>query len=220
MNEPLYNKPHEVQENSNNINNNPSENQYQNPSQNQDNLYIMPPNMNPPPQQTNPTLDMVPPQEQPYYSSQNSTQNPLDSQQIQPILPSNQAYYPPPQYVQNPQPQPQPYYPSPQGVPPVQQIPNNPTQNNGILVQSLGITQNKYQNYQNISQVKHRGITQKDKNTFYIAPNLCSRYFPLVFVIIGLIAIIYGILNYSKDQSFGPMIGGLLFFVIGLFFFF
>ena len=195
MNEPLYNKPNEVQENSNNINNNPSE--YQNPSQNQ-----------------------VPPQEQPYYSSQNPTQNPLNSQQIQPILPPSQVYYSPPQYVQNPQPQPQPYYPSPQGVPPVQQIPNNPTQNNGIYVQTQGITQNKYQNYQNISQVKHRGISQKDKNTFYIAPSLCSRCFPLLFSFVGIFAIVYGIINYSQDQSFGLMIGGLIFFVIGLFIFF
>lgn len=224
MNEPLYNKPEEG--NSNYIDNNLSGNQLQNPNQYQDNQ-LMPPDANPPPLQQNSNQDMVPPQEQPYYSLQNQTQIPINCQQNQPIPPPNQVYYAPPQIIQNPQPQPQPqpYYPPQQGIPPVPLISNNTTQNNGIYVQTQGIGQdNKYQNniyknYQNISQVNHRGISQKNNNTFYISPSFCSRCFPLAFVFIGIIVIIIGFVNYSEDPSYGPMIGGLIFFCIGLFFF-
>ena len=206
MDQPLYN-PNEIDQN---LNNNFAGNQYPDLNQIQDNqLYMMPPNMNPPPpEQQNPNLDMY---EKPYYSNQNPTQTPVNSQQNQPIPSPSPVYYSPPQIDQNPYPQSQPLS---QGVPLVQQI-NYPTQNNGIIVQTQGIPQINYQNYQNIAQVKHQGISQKDQNTFKISSGHQGQCLPSCFIIFGIIELIYGLLAITKSVSIHLFIG-IIFFISGI----
>ena len=159
MDQPLYN-PNEIDQS---LNNKYAGNQYPDLNQGQDNqLYMMPQDMNPPPPgQQNPNLDM---NEKPYYSTQ-------------PIPSPSPVYYSPPHIDQNPQPQPQPLS---QGVPLVRQI-NYPTQNNGIIVQTQEIPQINYQNYQNIAQVRHQGITQKGENTFQISSGYQGQCFIFMF---------------------------------------
>ena len=210
MDQPFYN-PNASDENPNN---NFTGNQYQEPNQGQDNqLYMMPPGINlPPPEQQNSNLDMANP-EQPYYAP-HPTQIPINSQQNQPISSPSPVYYTPPQIAQNPQPQPQPYS---QGVPSVQPVPNYPTQNNGILVQAQGIPQNNYQNYQNINQVRHQGITQKDQNTFKISSGYQGPCLPLCLIIFGIIFFIYGIMGIIIGANIsGFIIIGIILFIIGL----
>lgn len=228
MDQPLYN-PNAINEN---FNNDFSENQYQKPTQSQDNqLYMMPPDMNAPPQEEqNPNLDMIPPIEQPYYSPPNPIQNsynpeqnqqipsqspvyPINPQQNQPIPSQSPVYYSPPEYAQNPQPQPQPFS---QGVPLVQQIQNYPTQNNNIYVQSQGMPDYNYQNYQNISQIRHQGISQKNQNTFKISPgdrfylSVCCMFFGIFCFIFGIISFLFFYSNVTY------CVVGLIFFIIGL----
>ena len=208
MDPPLYNS-NETNQNLNNNYDQNQYNQYQGPNLGQENqLYMIPPNMNPPPlEQQNPNLDMY---EKPYYSPQNPTQTPINSQQNQPISSPSQVYYSPPQIDQNPQSQPQPFS---QGVPLVQQM-NYPIQNSGII-QTQGISQINYQNYQNISQVSNKGIIQKDKNTFIISSGYQGKFLPLCLIIFGIIFILFGIVSIAFD-AFIVIICGLVFLIIGI----
>ena len=150
--------------------------------------------------------------EKPYYSTQNPTQTPVNSQQNQPIPSPCPVYYSPPQIDQNPQPQPQPLS---QGVPLVQQI-NYPTQNNGIIVQTQGIPQINYQNYQNIAQVRHQGISQKGQNTFKISSGYQGQCLPTCLMVFGIIEIIYGLLAIAYQSINISLIIGIIFLISGI----
>ena len=169
-----------------------------------------------PPINTDP--NMAPP-EQPYYSSQG---NAIPIEKPNPNYPSQNVYTAP----INPQ------YPPAQsvGVPVQQAIPVNnyppqiqTSQPNNYIVQPVVPaeyqTQYQYQNYQNITQIPHKGIYQTDANTFYISTGCCFKLFPFIFFLsgCGVVAI-----SFSKDAEnifWGGIIGGL-FAIIGIFLFF
>ena len=144
-----------------------------NQNQNEENqIYTSSSNLNPPlPQNNTPQNSNV---QQQYYPPQNVS-TPVEKPFIQP-----QNQLPPPV---------QPVYPPNQPVAiPVQQVGpviSNP-QSNGVGVQ------HEYQNYQNISEVPHRGIFQTDSNTFYISTGCCFKLFPFIFFFSG-----FGIMVFS-----------------------
>ena len=133
-----------------------------------------------------------------------SGQNGIYATQGQPPLnenpPSKPNYYPPPQNI------PQNYAPPQVTNPPAQpvasvgtplQYNNSPTApfQQGIPVNNYpqmgGVPQpipqynNRYQQYTNINQISHKGITQVDENTFYITTGCCFKLFPYIFTLFG-----------------------------------
>ena len=199
---------------------------------------------NPPnPQQSavNTDPNLIPP-EQPYYSSQNNeipiekpnvnypSQNtspaPIDPQYPPGQYPPGQ--YPPAQYPPGQYPPPQ--YPPPQGVAiPVQQaipVNNYPPQiqtsqpNNYIVQPVVPVqyqTQYQYQDYQNITQIPHKGIYQVDANTFYISTGCCFKIFPIIFFLVGCGLAVVAVI---VAQSLITLIIGILFACIGIMLFF
>ena len=84
-------------------------------------------------------------------------------------------------------------------------------------MQAQGIHQNNYQNYQNINQVRHQGITQKDQNTFKISSGYQGPCLPLCLIIFGIIFFIYGIMGIIIGANIsGFIIIGIILFIIGL----
>ena len=173
--------------------------------------YMMPPNMNPPQAQQ--------PPEQPYYQpqAQNITYDkPLNSQNNQ-IPPPSQPY------PQNAIPiQPQPVYP-PQGVPQTNYPPQYPPQVGPVQVQPVQPVQPvynpAYKNYNNISQIRHRGIKQPDENTFYISSSCCYIIFPLMFCGVGIFLMTFPITKIGEGKDIPCVIAGVIFFIIGIYLF-
>jgi len=213
MDQPLVNQAN--QENFTSIGNNQGQNQ----------LYMNPPSQQPP---YNQDQNMIPP-EQPYYSSQNI---PIEKPQIQPqnqMAPPTQPYYPP-QNVSptgiNTQ------YPPSQSVPlPVQQnipvnnyapitqtsTPNNYIYQNIVPVQYQ--TQYQYQNYQNITQIPHKGIYQTDANIFYISTGCCFKLFPFIFFLMGCGVFAISFANDAQNIYIARIVG-IIFALIGILLFF
>ena len=186
--------------------------------------YMMPPNMNPPQAQQ--------PPEQPY--DQPQTQNitydkPLNAQNNQ-IPPPSQPYpqnaiptqpqpvYPPPQAqgmpVPAPQISPQPVYP-PQGVPQTNYPPQYPPQVGGVPVQVQPVQpvyNAQYQNYNNISQIRHKGVFQPDENTFYIETGCVSKSMPYILTIFGIFLLVIPFFNMSSNLMFAFFIGAIFLF--------
>ena len=204
MDQPYINQEnqfHPIQENFAPIDNNQGQNQqYMNPQQ--------------PPFNTDQNII---PQEQPYYSSENNA-----------IIEKPNDNYPP----QNIYPAPiNPQYPA-QGVAlPVQQpIPVNnyppqiqTTQPNNYMIQPVVPveyqTQYQYQDYQNITQIPHKGIYQTDANTFYISTGCCFKLFPFIFFFAG--CGVFAISFSSNAQNIViARVFGVIFALIGVFLFF
>lgn len=169
-----------------------------------------------PPINTDP--NMAPP-EQPYYSSQG---NAIPIEKPNPNYPSQNVYTAP----INPQ------YPPAQsvGVPVQQAIPVNnyppqiqTSQPNNYIVQPVVPaeyqTQYQYQNYQNITQIPHKGIYQTDANTFYISTGCCFKLFPFIFFLSGCGVFAISFAKDAQNIFWARFIGGL-FAIIGIFLFF
>ena len=165
-------------------------------NQNEENqIYTSSSNLNTPlPQNNTPQNSNV---QQQYYPPQN-VPTPVEKTFIQPqnqLPPPVQPVYPPNQPVAIPVQQVGPVISSPQS-------------------KSVGV-QHKYQNYQNISEVPHRGIYQTDLNTFYISTGCCFKLFPFIFFFSGL-----GLLEFSTfdiSQSYIATIVGAIFSIGGIF---
>ena len=75
---------------------------------------------------------------------------------------------------------------------------------------------NAYQQYTNINQINHKGISQVDENTFYITTGCCFKLFPYIFILFGSAFIAFWIL----DGSIIPGLFGILFAFLGICMFF
>ena len=194
----------------------------QNQGQNQSNqLYVMPPNMDLPQQE-----DVCP--EKPHFGSSENLNTPgvkpLNSQDNQ-IAPPPQQYYPPPQPNQIPSQNilpAQPYYPPPATGPIPQGYPPNiySTQPGAVIVQAQPVYKTEYQQYSNISQIRHKGIYQVDENTFYISTGCCFKLFPILFFCVGLFLLLLPVYQIGEGNNFVVSIVGLIFFVVGIVLFF
>ena len=205
----------------------------QNQGQNQPNkLYMYPPGMNPPQQG-----EECP--EKPNFapSSENINtpyEKPLNSKNNQPVPPPQQYYPPPPSgqippqnvssqpyYSPNQIPSPaQPYYPPPATGAPQVYPPNYSSQPGAVIVQAQPVYKSEYQQYNNISQINHKGIYQIDENTFYISTGCCFTIFPFIFFFVGLFLMVLPIIQIGDGNYFISSIIGFIFFIIGLVMFF
>ena len=164
----------------------------------------------------------------------NSDQNDIYINQGQPpqeeeVPPTKQNYCPPPQNG----PKNQNYYQPPQDLnapaqpvtsvdapiqsninvdTPIQQgIPVNNYPQNAVVPQPIIQYNNDYQQYNNISQIKHKGIYQKDENTFYISTGCCCKSIKYIVILFGLGIVGLGILK----GELKAIIFGAFFIAIG-----
>ena len=95
---------------------------------------------------------------------------------------------------------------------------NYPPQNGGSIIPTQAVYNDKYRNYQNITQINHKRIYQPDENTFYISTGCFAKLFPAIFIILGIFLLIFPI-NGLKETGVSiyiiPIIG-LIFFIVGL----
>lgn len=142
-------------------------------------------------------------QELPYYSSQDNSL-PVEKPQIQsqnPINTSTQDYDNTPQNESS-----APInieYSNYQNV-------TLPVQDNNI--QYANQVQYQYENYQNINQIPHKGIYQKDKNTFYISTGFCFKLAPFIFFFLGVGLLVYGFLKDNQGIYIVKIVGGIFTF--------
>ena len=159
-------------------------------------IYTSSSNINPPPLQPNNTPQNSNGPQQ-YYPPQDVS-TPVEKPFIQP-----QNQFPPPV---------QPVYPpnQPVAIPVQQVVPVISTpQSNGVGIQ------HEYQNYQNISEVPHRGIYQTDSNTFYISTGCCFKLFPFIFFLSGFGVLVFSV--FDIRQRFIATIIGAIFSLAGIF---
>lgn len=150
--------------------------------------------------------------EKQFYSSKNSTnpnENQLDNQE--------KSLFPPAEPIGSQQnissPQSQPYYhPSQEIATPIEQnipINNYPTQN-----KNQPVLNKQYQNYNNISQIPHKGVYQPDENTFYISTGYCFRIVPIILFIIGTPLVLISF--FTKELILGLLLFGLFLELISI----
>ena len=106
-------------------------------------------------------------------------------------VPPQNMYYPPPQDPNSPvQPVPSVGVPLQSNIPvgtPVQQgIPVNNYPQPIVVPQPVIQYNNTYQQYNNVSQINHKGVFQVDENTFYVNTGCCFKIFPFIFIFAGL----------------------------------
>ena len=88
-------------------------------------------------------------------------------------------------------------------------------------IQPNQINQNRWKNYSNISQIRHKGIYQLNKNTFHISTGCCFKSFPIIFFSVGLIVIILPAATAKMGYYFiATSIFGLIFLCAGIYLFF
>ena len=136
--------------------------------------------------------------------------------------PKNQNYYQPPPQDPNVPAQPVTFV----GAPiqsnigldtPIQQgIPVNNYPQDAVVPQPIQYN-NVYQQYTNISQIKHRGIYQKDENNFYVSIGCCFKSVRYIVILLGLGIIGAGFFLKPKINPIFPIIIGAIVTVIGVF---
>ena len=67
-----------------------------------------------------------------------------------------------------------------------------------------------------LSQVRSKGITQLEKNTFTIKGNNCCKIFPIVLILIGILFIFLGVIISSKVVKVIFIIIGVIFTLISI----
>ena len=154
------------------------------------------------------------PPEQPYYlSNQNANTlnvKPINSQENQVIpsesISSDNSLLPPAE----------PYSTSPQDNSPIN---NNPPPKEILIKKEQSVINIQNQNYNNFSEIRHKGISHPNENTFNISIGCCWKYFPLIIFFMGLILMSYPF-TVSKKDSITPFIAGICLFILSLIFFF
>ena len=105
-------------------------------------------------------------------------------------------------------------------APPAQEILpiNNYFPQTSITNDTPYIAQSKYQNYKNISEIPHKGISQIDNNTFSIYIGYFLKIFPSTFFIIGVgfLVICFLIWINKNNSHYLFLIVGVIFIFIGL----
>ena len=193
--------------------NNPNEQQNQFYSSGQNNIYD---------NQGQPPLEELPPTKPGYYPPPQDVPQNQDYPSPQDLnVPPQNQYYPPPQDLNSPvQPIPSVSVPLQSNIPvgtPVQQgIPVNNYPQPGVVPQPVIQYNNIYQQYNNISQINHKGVYQVDENTFYVSTGCCFKLFPFVFGLVGLGTLVFGI---YIAQVF-LIIFGAIFAAVGIYLFF
>ena len=155
-----------------------------------------------------------------YTSGQNDIYANQGRPPLNEIPPSQPNYYAPPQ-VTNPPAQPVASVETPiqynNNTPPfLQGIPVNNYPQMGGVPQPITQYNNAYQQYTNINQINHKGISQVDENTFYITTGCCFKLFPYIFTLFGLGFIALWIIV----DNFIPGIFGIIFTLLGICMFF
>lgn len=143
---------------------------------------------------------------QPYYLSDQNTYNqivkPKNSQenQLNPTqsTSSENSLLPPAE----------PYYASPQIN---SQTNNNIPKKERVIKNENSIINRENQNYKNFSEIRRKGVSMPNKNTFNISTGCFWKYLPLLFLFFGLLLMSYPF-TVNKKDSITPVIAGICFF--------
>ncbi len=192
--------------------NNPNEEQNQFYGSGQNNIYD---------NQGQPPLEELPPTKPGYYPPPQDVPQNQDYPPPQDLnVPPQNQYYPPPDLNSPVQPVPSVGVPLQSNIPvgtPVQQgIPVNNYPQPVIVPQPVIQYNNTYQQYNNVSQINHKGVYQVDENTFYVSTGCCFKLFPFIFGLVGLGLFVFGIYK----GVVVAIIFGAIFAAAGLYMFF